>query len=154
MSDTRCQLECEDWVRREWMPAQFGQKFHRERVKLTSGGVFDFDAVSADETIIATISTSSSTTVSGKQAVGKLMKLRSDMLFLLLAAPKRAVMVLTEADMFHACLKEREGGRVPKEIEFVHASLPQDLASRLVAAKQLSSAEVTPQRDGAVADAV
>lgn len=144
MADTRCQLECEDWVRLQWMPSQFGQKFHRERVKLTSGGVFDFDAVSADESIIATISTSSSTTGSGKHAVGKLMKLRSDMLFLVLAAPKRALMVLTEEDMYKACLKERAGGRVPKEIEFFHAPLPDDLASRLIDAKKLSSAEVTP----------
>src|SRR3982750_5028657 len=84
MADTRCQVECEDWVRREWMPTIFGQPFYRERVQLTSGGVFDFDAVSADKTIIASISTSGSRTASGKYATGKMMKLGSDIFFFLL----------------------------------------------------------------------
>lgn len=146
MADTRCQLECEDWVRQEWMAKQYGQRFRRERVRLSSGGVFDFDAVSDDNVIVATISTSSATTGSGKHAVGKLMKLRSDMLFLLLAAPQRALMVLTEKDMYDLCLREREGGRVPQSIEFVHSPLPSELATRLVAAKKKSSDEVSPVR--------
>src|SRR5436190_3704154 len=109
MADTRCQLECEDWVRQDWMPQRFGQKFQHDRVRLTSGGVFDFDAVSADGTTIATISTSSAQTSGAKRGSGKLMKLRSDMLFLVLASPKRAVMILTERDMYEICEKEKEG---------------------------------------------
>lgn len=144
MADTRCQLECEDWVRQVWMPTEFAQPFFRERVRLRSGGVFDFDAVSADQSIVATISTSNATTSSGKNAVGKLMKLRSDMLFLLLAAPKRALMVLTEKDMYDAMQKERAGGRVPPEIEFYCASLPAELAERLRSAKVASAVEVSP----------
>ena len=142
MADTRCQLECEDWVRQVWMRETFGQPFFRERVKLRSGGVFDFDAVSADRSIVVTISTSGAVTSTGKNAVGKLMKLRSDMLFLLLAEPARALMVLTETDMHDAILKEKAGGRVPPEIEFYCAPLPTDLAERLRAAKARSAAEI------------
>jgi hypothetical protein len=76
-------------------------------VKLSSGGVFDFDAVSADRSIVATISTSGTKTASGKHAVGKLLKLRADMLFLLLANAPRSLVVLTERDMYDLCLKER-----------------------------------------------
>ena len=54
MADTRVQLEVEDWVRKQWMPSEFGQRFSRERVRLDSGGMFDFDAVSADESTVAT----------------------------------------------------------------------------------------------------
>lgn len=146
MADTRCQVECEDWVRREWMPTIFGQSFYRERMPLSSGGVFDFDAVSADKTIVASISTSGARTASGNRAVGKLMKLRSDMLFLQLSEAPRKVIVLCEPDMYELCQREREGGRVPKEIEFVHAPLPDELALRLVAARKLSSDEVSPLR--------
>ena len=154
MADTRCQLECEDWVRQDWMPQQFGQKFHRDRVRLTSGGFFDFDAVSADGVTIATISTSGAKTSGGKHGVGKLMKLRSDMLFLLLASPKRALMILTERDMYELCEKEKEGGRAPRNIEFHHAPLPVDLAAKLKIAKQVSSDEVSPHRglSGATAE--
>jgi hypothetical protein len=82
MADTRVQLEVEDWVRQQWMPQHFGMDFYRERMKIRSGGVFDFDAVSADKSIVATISTSGAKTSGGKNAVGKIMKIRSDMLFL------------------------------------------------------------------------
>lgn len=129
------------------MPERFGQRFHRDRVRLTSGGVFDFDAVSSDGTTVATISTSSAKTSGGKLAVGKLMKLRSDMLFLLLASPKRAAVILTERDMYELCEKEKSSGRVPQNIDFYHAPLPPDLASKLKLAKQVSSDEVSPRRD-------
>lgn len=148
MADTRCQLECEDWVRLNWLPAQFGMRFHRERLKLSSGGVFDFDAVSDDGTIAVTISTSGGTTSSGRPAVPKLMKLRSDMLFLLMSEAAKKVVVLTELDMFNLCLKERTGGRVPQAIVFLHAELPTELAARLVTARKLSSEEARPSRTG------
>jgi hypothetical protein len=146
MADTRCQLECEDWVRQDWMPQQFGQTFHRNRVRLTSGGVFDFDAVSADGSIVASISTSSAQTSGAKRGSGKLMKLRSDMLFLLLASPTRAFMIFTEEDMFELCEKEKAGGRAPQNIDFFHAPLPPYLVAKLKVAKQVSSAEVSPLR--------
>ena len=142
MADTRTQLEVEDWVRINWMREQYGQKFTRERVKLRSGGKFDFDAVSSDDTIVATISTSASITSGGKQGVGKMMKIRSDMLFLTMAEAKRRIVVLTEKDMFERCLSEVAGGRVPPEVEFALAVIPDDLRSRLIAAREQSSKEV------------
>src|SRR5271163_643988 len=99
MADTRIQLEVEDWVRRNWLASHLGQRFARERLPLRSGGVFDFDAVSEDHSIVATISTSGSKTAGGKHAVGKILKLRSDMLFLTMVEAKRRVVVLTENDM-------------------------------------------------------
>jgi len=147
MANTRVQLEAEDWVTREWLPKMFGQPFHRDRVSLRSGGVFDFDAVSPDRKVIAAISTSSASTSGGKLAVGKLQKIRSDMLFLLLANAERRLVVLTERDMYELCLKEREGGRVPEEIEFAHAELPACLKDKLSKAKELASEEVRPRRE-------
>ena len=141
MADTRIQLEVEDWVRRNWMPDQYGTKFSRERLPLTSGGVFDFDAVSDDRSIVATISTSGAKTSGGKHAVGKILKLRSDMLFLTMAEAKRRIIVLTERDMCDQCEKEARGGRVPKEIEFVCAVIPDGLRQRLVAARARASSE-------------
>jgi hypothetical protein len=113
VADTRVQLEVEDWVRREWMPHKFGQQFSRERVRLSSGGVCDFDAVSADGRIVAAISTSGAVTAGGKHAVGKVLKIRSDMYFLLLAEADRRIVVLTEKDMHERCMKEAAGGRSP-----------------------------------------
>jgi hypothetical protein len=145
MADTRVQVEVEDWVRKEWMSGQFGCVFYRERLSLTSGGVFDFDAVSQDRRIAACISTSGGKTASGKNAVGKLLKLRSDMLFLLLAKePEKRIIVLTEPDMFEVCAKEKAGGRVPQQIEFVLADLPDELRKKLTQARKNASKEVSP----------
>ena len=145
MADTRVQLEVEDWVRREWMPNYFGKRFRHERLSLSPGGVFDFDAVSDDDSMVATISTSGAKTASGKLAVGKLLKIRSDMFFLLLAAKaQRRVVVLTEPEMLELCKKEVEGGRVPASIEFVLAEIPAHLIDKLKKARAVSSKEVSP----------
>jgi hypothetical protein len=144
MADTRVQLEVEDWVRREWMPGKYGCQFSRERVQLSSGGVCDFDAVSSDGSIVAAISTSGARTAGGKYAVGKMLKIRSDMYFLLLASAARRIVVLTEKDMYENCLKEVGGGRVPASIEFVHAEIPAELEARLRDARQVASREVQP----------
>ncbi len=141
MADTRIQLEVEDWIRRNWMPAHFGKKFFRERLKLRSGGVFDFDAVSEDSSIVATISTSGAKTSGMKHAVGKILKLRSDMLFLTMVQADRRVIVLSEKDMFDQCKKESSGGRVPPEIEFVCAEIPEELRLRLISARLKASGE-------------
>jgi len=146
MADTRIQVEVEDWVCREWMPNTFGQKFHRERLRLSSGGIFDFDAVSEDSKIVATISTSGSKTASGKNASGKVFKIRSDMFFLLLVPGiQRRIVVLTENDMVELCRKEREDGRVPNSIEFFHAEIPEALRTRLRNARGVASKEVSPK---------
>jgi hypothetical protein len=73
------------------------------------------------------------------------MKIRSDMYFLLLVPAGRRLVILTEADMHQACCAEKEGGRVPKEIEFVLAEIPSDLRLRLEAAKRVASEEVRPR---------
>ena len=48
-----------------------------------------------------------------KDAVGKILKLRSVMLFLTIVEAKRRVIVLTEPDMHVQAMKER-GGRGPR----------------------------------------
>ncbi len=145
MADTRVQLEVEDWIRRKWMPDRFGGKFNRERLKLRSGGVFDFDAVGAKGDVVASISTSGGLTAGGKLGTGKLLKLRSDMYFLLLTECKRRLIVLTEEDMFKVCQNEVKGGRVPREIEFFLAEIPADLRRKLEDSRKIASDEVSPR---------
>jgi hypothetical protein len=51
-------------------------------------------------------------------------------------APHRPVfMILTEQDVCNQCERESAGGRVPPEIEFVRAVIPENLRARLVAAR-------------------
>ena len=127
----RTQRRVEKWVRREWLPARFSQEFHRERRALSSGGEFGFGAVSADEQIIACISTSRGKTSGKKFPTGQVNKLRGDMLFLIMAKAEQRFIVLTDEGMFELCEKEREKGRVPRGIDFLLARLPQILRRSL-----------------------
>jgi len=113
------------------MPLRFGQQFFRERVRLSSGGVCDFDAVSGDREIAAAISTGGALTAGGKYAVGKMMKIRADMYFLLLAVVERRLVILTEKDMYERCKQDAQAGRVPVSIEFMHAEIPAELEAKL-----------------------
>jgi len=144
MADTRVQLEAEDWIRREWLPKYYNQQFRRERLRLSAGGVFDFDAVSSDNMIVANISTSSGITSGGKNPAGKIQKLRADMLFLLMVCAEKRLIVLTEKSMYDLCLKEKENGRVPLEVEFVLTELPEVLSMSLRDARSIASKEVSP----------
>lgn len=150
MSNTRCQNECEAWVRDHWLPSQYDARFTERNVRLSSGGHFKFDAVSEDGAIVASISTSRAAMSSGKKGVGKLMKLRSDMLFHTLANSARHIMIFTEPCMLASCEAERARGRVPSHIEFVLVPLPDELAARLSLARDRSSKEVRPSSPTAV----
>jgi hypothetical protein len=142
MADTRCQMECEAWVREVWLPTYFHQSFSERKVRLETGGEFKFDAVSGDGEIVVSISTSRAKMSGGKRGVGKLMKLRADMLFHRMAQAARHVMVFTEPCMYEACQAEKQKGRVPTIIELMRAELPADLAARLAASRERSSREV------------
>jgi hypothetical protein len=144
MANTRVHHEAEAWVRTKWMPEQFGCAFTEKPMKLTSGGLFKFDAVDADGQMIASISTSAPKTAGGKPGSGKMHKLRADILFLLLTEAQRRMLILTEQDMYERCLKEKAAGRVPGSIEFFHAPLPDDLVRRIRASREAASKEVSP----------
>lgn len=143
MADTRVQLEVEDWVRRNWMLEFFGMSFSRERLQLRSGGFFDFDAVSEDRSVVATVSTIGARTATGNFGSGKIFKFRSEMLFLTMIEARRRIIVLTERDMYEQCESERAGGRVPPKIEIRCAAIPETLRGRLIAAREKASGEMS-----------
>lgn len=145
MADTRCQLEVEAWVRQVWLAERYNQPFSVRRLQLSPGGYFEFDAVSADGKMVATISTSSARTAGGKRATGAVMKHRSDMLFLLMSGAKHPLLVLTDLTMYNFWQAERKRGRVPDSVEVVYAEIPEELASRLRQARARSSAEMRPE---------
>jgi hypothetical protein len=149
MANIRVQVEVENWVRDKWMRRHFGTEFEGKRVRLTSGGFYDADAVSKDGRIVAAIATGSARTSGGRLGVGKMLKIRADRYFLLLAEAERRLVVLTEPDMFVQWSREREAGRVVRNSEFVLAELPGDLRERLERSKKEASDEVQPKhRDG------
>jgi hypothetical protein len=143
MANTQVQLEVEKWIRSEWMPKKFGQNFTPKHMQLITGGYFDFDAVNQDDSIVANISTSSAKTSGGKIGTAKIQKLRSDMLFLIMVKSNQKLIILSEKDMLELCLKEKRNGRVPNEIEFLHAEIPETLQQMVREAKKIAAQEVS-----------
>jgi hypothetical protein len=155
MASSRIQLVVEAWLRENWMPGRFGQAFYSKRLMLTTGGHFNFDAVSQDEAIVASISTSAAKTATGKPGSGKLLKLRSDMLFLLLVSgPKRKFIILTDETMHATCLAEANRKRVPMGVEFLLAEIPSALQEHLVKARAVAAKEVTGEKIESLPDEI
>jgi hypothetical protein len=147
MADTTYQRDIEEWIQSEWLAEKYGQSFDRRDVPLTSGGKYRFAAVSEDRSIVAIISTSASRTSSGSMGVGKLLRIRSGILYLLMAKNvERRLLLLTERDMWDACRREQERGRFPQEIEIEHVPIPAKLSEQLSRGRKVSSEEVTPSR--------
>lgn len=144
MANSHYQLEVEKHLRTYYLSEYFHQGFRVAKLPLSSGGIFEFDAVSDDGEIVVCISTSTGKTLRGKFAAGKVQKIRADMLFLLMAQARQRIILFTEADMYQIFLSERDKGRVPQEIEFLHAEIPAEIAEKLKAARQLASDEVSP----------
>ncbi len=145
MANTKVQGAVERWVRETWMPANLGQPFTKGRGRLSAAGEFEFDGISADGSTVACISTAKHKTSGGRNGMGKWFKLRSDMLYLVMAeSVGRRLLVLTEPCMLEHYKAERARGRVPREVEVVLVELPVDLRERLAASRERASEEVRP----------
>lgn len=131
MADSRYRHEIERFVREAFLPTRFGQTFEAKAIRLCDGGLFNCDAVSHDGTILACICTNAGKTLSGGNATPKLMKVRSDILFMLRAPAERRVIVTTCHDMHALCEKQKRIGRMPREIEFHLASIEAEMRIRL-----------------------
>ncbi|HEX8694696.1 MAG TPA: hypothetical protein VF746_19885 [Longimicrobium sp.] len=145
MADTTYQRDIERWVRDVWLTAKFAQSFDRRDVPLGDCGKYRFAAVSEDREIIALISTSESKMASGKRGVGKMLRIRAGVLFLIMARAHQRLVLLTERDMYEACLREKDRCRFPDNVEFHHVPLPPDLVEQLNRGRRRSSDEVRPR---------
>jgi hypothetical protein len=153
MADTSVQGKVERWIVEHDLPRSFGGRpFAKRKVHLTWGGEFEFDAVSADGTVVVCVSTSCCKTASGRNAIGKYHKLKADALYLLhTVGAERRAMVFTDAGMLAHFEKERARGRFPPAtaIDLIAATLPDNLAGELREATRAASAEVSPREPSA-----
>jgi hypothetical protein len=148
MADTSINHDAEHWVVESALPEHFsGAIFKPRKMKLAWGGVFAFDAVSEDGSVVVAISTSAARTATGKLATAKYHKLKTDALYLLhLEAPARKVMIFTEPCMQDYFVKAANAGRFPPTIELLHISLPGYLQEKVLETRVRASEETSPLR--------
>jgi hypothetical protein len=148
MADSTFRTQVEAFVRDQWLCRLIGQVFTKSTVALNTGGKFEFDAVSADNKILACISTNAGRTISmrgrSKKARPKLHKIRSDILYMLCSEAQRRLVILTDLNMYDLCMEEVNGGRMPQGIEFLLADVPNEMQDRLGREHYDGACEVTP----------
>jgi hypothetical protein len=144
MADSKSHRSAEVWIRENWLPLALGQPFTKRRLDLISGGQFEFDGVSKDRTIAVCVSTNGGIRATGGKASTKLHKIRSDVMFLLLANVERRIVVLADKAMHDLCMVEFNNGRLPQNVEFHLAEVPDVMLVDLAAARAIAAAEVTP----------
>jgi hypothetical protein len=149
MADTSVHHEAEAWIIEHGLSRHFpGMSFSGQKLKLTWGGMFSFDAASEDQSIVVAISTSAARTNTNKLATAKFQKLKTDALYLLnLEAKARRVMVFTESSMLEYFERAAIGGRFPPSIELLHIALPTELNLRVLTSRTAASIETSPRKE-------
>jgi hypothetical protein len=151
MADTTVQKRAEVWIIEYGLPDIFGVSFECRKLKLNWGGVFEFDAVSIDGSVIASVSTSSVKTAGNKLATAKIQKIKCDTLYLLHATgAKKRALVFSELDMLRHFEKEVKNGRFPKGIQLIHVALPPGLQREVEIARRAASLETSPLKANAL----
>lgn len=150
MADTTAYRVAEEWVRDNGLPNQFGQPFQKQRLRVGtkrdgSTAVHEFDAVSSDGTVVASVKATSGRTAGNKNPSGKIKDAYAELHFLgLVDAPSR-ILVLTDRDFYELFSRESDGKR-PPGVELLHVNLPSDIQRRVEIAKRAASDEVSPSR--------
>lgn len=143
MADTRYyKTHVEPYVR-EQLQAIHGIPFRSRVLRLTTGGTHEFDAVSEDGSIVASIKSLSAKTKRGKRPAAKYSTCLAELYFLsLVDAPKR-MLVLTTPEwhtMFERYIKDRLAPGLTIELLRLSPEVQQEVDR----CRDVASNEVTP----------
>jgi len=148
MANTRLLTEEVENFVREALARNYGQPFGKRVLPLPPGGRHEFDAVSADGLVVASVKSSSGRTASGRHPAGKVNAAVAELYFLsLIPAPTR-LLILTTPE-FHDIFIRTLAGKIASGIQIVLIELPASLQQRVNDVQQQASLEVTPVLDTA-----
>ena len=117
-------------VIRARLETEFAQPFRSQILGLPGGAAREFDAVSADGTVVVSIKTSSGLTSGGNIPGGKINGCIADLYYLsLLGAPVRRL-VLTNREFYEIFVK-RMAGALPDGVEVKLVPLPAGLQAEV-----------------------
>jgi hypothetical protein len=148
MAGTGAYTEAEAWIRTNSLQAKFGQQFEKRflKVGVRSDGTdatHEFDAVSADGTIVTSIKAHSGKTSGNRNPVGKINSTFTEVLFLgLVKEAKKKYLVLTDPE-FHSIFRNKSDGKLPEGVELLHLPLPPEIQARVNEDKKKASLEMT-----------
>jgi hypothetical protein len=127
---------------REQLAIEYGAAFSAEVLPLVTGGMHEFDAVSADLRVVASIKSASGKTSGGKFPAGKVNSAIAELYFLSLVSAHVRLLVLTTPE-FHEILCDRLEGRLAKGLELKLIELPSEMQGRVRQIQVRASDEVS-----------
>ena len=136
----------EPYVREE-LGREFGIKFSSRVLALTTGGTHEFDAVSDDQKIVASIKSAGGKTARGKRPSGKIKDSEAELYYLTLVQSETRLLVLT-APEFHDIMAKRLEGRLASGITLKLIKLPVEMQTQIAQIQTNASTEVSRQPGG------
>lgn len=127
---------------REELERRHGLVFTSRTLTLTTGGTHEFDAVSSDGSVVASIKSLSGKTSGGKRPAAKYSTCLAELYFLSLVKAPRRVLVLTTPDWYAMFMRYMENRLDPRlKIELIR--LPDDIQAEVDRVRALASGEVS-----------
>lgn len=141
MANTKyLKTEVEGYVRGE-LQRRFGQPFASTFLRLITGGEHEFDAVSDDRSIVASIKASSGLTSGGRRPNGKYNDNIAELYYLSLVKAEQRFLVLTSPE-FHALLLRKLKDRIAPGLSIMCIPLPEDIQREVDAVVLQASREM------------
>ncbi len=131
----------EPWVRNR-LAERYGQAFAARVLRLAPGGTHEFDAVSQDGRVVASIKASSGLTSGGNHPTGKVATCLNEVYYLTLVAAEERLLVLTNPD-FHAIFTRTTAGQIAAGIMVELFALPENMQRTVDGVTQLASKEMS-----------
>jgi hypothetical protein len=145
MADTTYLRRVVETYVREQLAAEFGQPFSATVLPLRPGGRHEFDAVSEDQRIVASVKAASGLTAGGRNPSGKIKDCLAELYYLsLVQAPIRRLVLTTPA--FFEIFTRAIVGAVASGIDVVCLPLPTEIQAEVDRVAAVASSEVSPGR--------
>jgi hypothetical protein len=139
---TYLRREVEAYVRAR-LGDEFQQPFTADFLPLRPGGRHEFDAVSSDRSVVASVKSASGLTSGGRVPSAKIKDCVAELYYLsLIEAPVRRLILTTPA--FFEIFVKRTQGAVAEGIDVVCMPLPAEIQEQVDLVVREASREVTP----------
>lgn len=130
----------EPYVRMQ-LQEEYGQPFGQKFLDLPGGAKHEFDAVSADGSIVTSIKSNSGLTSGGRRPGGKILACYAELYYLQqIDAPTR-LLVLTNPDFYEIFARDSRGKLVPG-LDLKLVQLPADIQEQIREVTDAASAEM------------
>lgn len=131
----------EPWVR-DRLAEKYAQSFTSQVLLLSPGGSHEFDAVSEDRQIVASIKANSGLTSGGNHPTGKVATCLNEIYFLTLVAASTRVLVLTNPE-FYSIFTRVTTGQIAHDIHVELLPLPTEMQNVVDGVTQRASEEMS-----------